>query len=131
MAPIFGMGKSRNTQPNKEAFEESVDPVMDAVRRQFLLSGVPQELRKQKSDSSTVPPDASEHAPFPDVCHVQQTDSENVWDLKEANLVLADLSDCICSQDKFPFGSFSGLASDALSLGTKKPSYTHPISNVS
>ena len=87
MAPIFGMGKLKRTAPNEDTKITTPEPV-DPIRRQFLLSGVPEELRKQQSTPCNASaPDSTEHAPFPDVCHIQQTDAQNIWHLSKNNFV--------------------------------------------
>ena len=83
LAPIFA---KKSGEPLSNASEQpSEDPEVARKRREFLMSGVPSELKRQAGCTAPAVI-ASDCAPFPDVSHVQQRSSVesgglDVWSL--------------------------------------------------
>ena len=80
-----------------------IKPEVLQVRRQFLMSGVPEELRKQRLAAEICL--SYKYAPFPDVSHVRQCptspeDSNHAlrvfdpWHLPNVSLPLRESSSC-------------------------------------
>eukprot|EP00106_Octopus_bimaculoides_P004362 XP_014771804.1 PREDICTED: ATPase family AAA domain-containing protein 5-like [Octopus bimaculoides] len=92
LAPIFmKTSTKKNGKKSKELETEK-----DRMRRAFLMSGLPEEAkRQQQTINNTVNVDSCDHAPFPSENHVQQiepTTEINHWDLPEVNLPLIKLA---------------------------------------
>ena len=88
LAPIFA--KKKTGDEKESANQPKEDPEVARRRREFLLSGVPSELKRQAvCPVETV--EGSDYAPFPDHSHVQQQDSAepggvSVWTLAAPDL---------------------------------------------
>jgi hypothetical protein len=84
LAPIFTKGKGNEPQETKPA-PPPEDPELVRKRKEFLMSGVPTELKRQAANlAPTVV--FSDFVPFPDISHVQQKSSAqedrfDVWSL--------------------------------------------------
>ena len=92
LAPIFMKGGK--TEDCANVSKPSEDPEKTRLRRAFLMSGIPEELKKQTASQAVVV--YPESAPLPTVSHVQQrADSSNstvdVWRLPALNLHLRQL----------------------------------------
>lgn len=73
LAPIFA--KKKPGEPLNNAPEQpSEDPEVTRKRREFLMSGVPSELKRQAACAAPAVI-ATDYAPFPDISHVQQRSS--------------------------------------------------------
>lgn len=92
LAPMFLMGKNKQAEPSPK--KPSLDPEQARQRQQFLMSGVPDELRKQTATRMASQIDA-DYPPFPRDNHVQQVSTElvpdkvtnlNVWTLEHREL---------------------------------------------
>ena len=84
LAPIFAKKKPGELLDNRPK-QPLEDPEVTRKRREFLMSGVPSELKRQAA-CATPAIVASDYAPFPDISHVQQRSSVDsgsldVWSL--------------------------------------------------
>ena len=90
---------------------------VNVERRQFLLSGVPQELQKRVIQTAEV--DTVNHPPWPSVSHVQQaeicdgreavSDVLDVWNLPDGSLSVRQRNEdetAVCVPGKWQCGSF-------------------------
>ena len=87
---MLGKGAKQEAKP-----KVVLNPEEEKRRKAFLMSGVPDELRKQAvSDNDVVI--VNDYPPFPTVSHVQQTGTDadhnrcliNIWNLPEVKLSL-------------------------------------------
>ncbi|CAI9738377.1 family AAA domain-containing 5-like isoform X2 [Octopus vulgaris] len=94
LAPIFMKKTTSNKKNGKKSKELETEE--DRMRRAFLMSGLPEEAkRQQQTINNIVNVDSCDHAPFPSENHVQQiepTAEINHWDLPEVNLPLIKLA---------------------------------------
>lgn len=65
------MGKKKNSESSPKPV---LDPEQARQRQQFLMSGVPEELKKQTATRIAAQV-AADYPPWPQVNHVQQVDS--------------------------------------------------------
>lgn len=77
LAPIFSKKREYGSKSERVQHE---DAEVQRRRREFLMSGVPSELRYQTSASSIASAVASEYAPWPELSHVQQKTSAALVD---------------------------------------------------
>ncbi len=70
LASIFTKGKRPSSDDDVKVIEVEVDPEKAKIRREFLMSGVPEALKQQKiiSESCVL----SDYPPIPTVSHLQQ-----------------------------------------------------------
>ena len=69
LAPMFLMGKNKAAEPSPK--KPPLDPELVKQRQQFLMSGVPETLRKQTATRIASQVDA-DYPPLPRTSHVLQ-----------------------------------------------------------
>ncbi|CAH1991030.1 unnamed protein product [Acanthoscelides obtectus] len=80
VAPVFA----------KAAPKPKIDPEVLEARKQFLMSGIPEALKKNMEKQQSL--EEREYDVFPTISHVQQKCHSNSWTLPEANLKLTKFS---------------------------------------
>ena len=69
--------------------DDQPERVMTAEKRNFLFSGVPEEMKRQRAvtEAAAAMAEATEHAPWPSYNHIQQMDVQNTsWNLPMVHL---------------------------------------------
>ncbi|KAL4240609.1 ATPase AAA domain-containing protein 5 [Mactra antiquata] len=111
LAPMFLKGKGKNVENSPK--KPVLDPEQAKQRQQFLMSGVPEELRKQTAARMASLVDA-DYPPFPRDNHVIQMPTDttsikpglcNVWELRNVDLPLRCLDE---QQNIQPKSRFTG-----------------------
>ncbi len=147
LASIFNK-KGKDAPPSDDEVEIigiEVDPEQQRIRRAFLMSGVPEELKKQKVISETYV--LSDYPPIPVISHVQQVPSSgeeeslsqdssessgvNPWKLSHVTLPLRVMTDEIKSdvkQGKLPLGCVTSCQEKVVTSTVNK--VHHMLQNV-
>ena len=103
MASIFSKKKGQSSEKSPIVIEDDdefpenvVDPEVLKIRKQFLMSGVPETLRKQQAVTTLTGVTYSDYPPLPTVNHTQQRGADLVrdgvdpWNLPKASLNLRE-----------------------------------------
>lgn len=60
-----------------KALPPPVDPEQDRLRREFLMSGIPDELKRQIATSAATTTLLQDYPPLPTISHVQQISADD------------------------------------------------------
>ncbi|CAG5131350.1 unnamed protein product, partial [Candidula unifasciata] len=75
LASIFTAVKSK--EPVGKVFLAPVDPEQERLRREFLMSGIPDELKRQIATTAATANLVLDYPPLPNISHVQQISAED------------------------------------------------------
>ena len=129
LASIFTKSKAAATKDDDvQVIAVDIDPELARVRREFLLSGVPDTLRRQQIVTSAQMA-AGDYAPLPTVSHVQQSgchgnreDVVDPWSLGDVGLPLRSAAEHeeLGRDSKLvtPLGQFTGCDRSTLTSDT-------------
>ncbi|GAB1606977.1 hypothetical protein Ahia01_000980400, partial [Argonauta hians] len=95
LAPIFmAPSKKTTTSGSNSKKGKKVETEQDLRRRAFLMSGLPEEAKRQQTMNNTVSAVSCEYAPFPSHTHVRQVEQPSghmdAWGLPEVALPLCE-----------------------------------------
>ncbi|CAL1526340.1 unnamed protein product, partial [Lymnaea stagnalis] len=91
IAPIFTIVKSKDNETKIK--QPAEDPETLRLRREFLMSGIPDELKRQMN-SSTNSSIVADYPPFPTISHVQQL-ADFPWTSKAVSFIKTGVPDLI------------------------------------